>query len=209
MKNAREKMVREQLETRHITDARVLQALREVPRHLFVPASLQHNAYDDTPLPIGDGQTISQPYIVALMSELLELEEGDRVLEVGTGCGYQAAVLAALGAEVFSVEIVEALSSEASQRLQSLGYSVSCRVGDGHRGWLEHAPYKGILVAAAPHQVPPALIEQLDIGGRLVLPVGNVEQQLTLITRTQDQVLREALIPVRFVPMTGKPDWIH
>jgi len=209
MKAERERMVREQIEARQVTDERVLRAMLEVPRHHFVPPHLQDQAYDDSPLPIGNGQTISQPYIVALMTELLELREGARVLEIGTGCGYQAAILAALKAEVYSVEIVESLSIAASRRLRNLGYEVTCKVGDGHQGWLEHSPYDGILVAAAPSRIPPALVEQLAIGGRLVLPVGDVDQQLTLMHRQEEGVHREELIPVRFVPMVGTPDWVH
>ena len=166
---------------------------------------MQPYAYADTPLPIGHGQTISQPYIVAFMSEALELKGGERVLEIGTGSGYQAAVLAELAREVYSIEIVEPLGREAEKRLRELGYSnIKLRVGDGYRGWPEAAPFDAIMVTAAPDHVPPALIEQLAEGGRLVLPVGSFFQELVRIRRTKDGTKQESLLPVRFVPMTGE-----
>lgn len=206
-RQARERMVRQQIEARGVRDPRVLEAMRKVPRHLFVPSSLQSHAYDDTPLPIGHQQTISQPYIVAFMSESLELKPGQRVLEIGTGSGYQAAVLAELAREVFSIEIVEPLAKEADERLKELGYTnIKLRVGDGYRGWPEAAPFDAIMVTAAPDHVPPALIEQLAEGGRLVLPVGRLLQELVRIRRTPEGPRRESLLPVRFVPMTGEAE---
>ena len=206
-RRARERMVRRQIEARDVRDPRVLKAMRSVPRHLFVPPSLRSHAYDDTPLPIGHEQTISQPYIVAFMSEALELKPDHRVLEIGTGSGYQAAVLAELAREVYSIEIVEPLAREAEQRLKQLGYSnIKLRVGDGYRGWPEAAPFDAIMVTAAPDHVPPALIEQLAEGGRLVLPVGRFSQNLVRIRRTPEGTRRESLLPVRFVPMTGEAE---
>jgi protein-L-isoaspartate(D-aspartate) O-methyltransferase len=206
-RQARERMVRRQIEARDVRDPRVLKAMREVPRHLFVPQSLQSRAYADTPLPIGHNQTISQPYIVAFMSEALELKAGQRVLEIGTGSGYQAAVLAELASEVYSIEIVEPLAKQAEERLKELGYSnIKLRVGDGYRGWPEAAPFDAIMVTAAPDHVPPALIEQLAEGGRLVLPVGRFFQNLVRIRRTPEGPRRESLLPVRFVPMTGEAE---
>lgn len=194
------------LEREGIDDPAVLEAIRVVPRHEFVPASQRELAYTDRPLPIGHGQTISQPHVVALMTELAQIEPGDRVLEVGTGSGYQAAVLAELGAEVWSVEIVEPLAREAAANLARLGYDVRTRVGDGYRGWPEAAPFDAIVITAAPPEVPRPLLEQLAVGGRLVVPVGDAwgAQELVVITRTEDGFARERSIPVRFVPMTGE-----
>lgn len=195
-------MVRTQLETRGIHDPRVLAAMGRVPRHVFVPAALRADAYQDRPLPIGHGQTISQPYIVALMSQLLELKGGERVLDVGTGCGYQTAVLAELGAEVFSIEVVPALAAAARARLRELGYEhVTVVEGNGRLGWPEAVPYDGILVAAAPRDVPPALVEQLAPGGRLVIPVGGRDQTLRKIVRTSEGIQDRAVAPVAFVPL--------
>ncbi len=202
---ARERMVREQIMARGVRDPRVLEALRAVPRHLFVTKEMQSLAYTDEPLPIGYGQTISQPYIVAFMSEALELKPQDRVLEIGTGSGYQAAVLAHLAHEVYSIEIIEALAKEAAQRLRQLGYAnLHLRTGDGYRGWPEAAPFDAIIVTAAPEHVPPALVEQLRQGGRLVLPLGGAEQALIRIRRTRQGIRKETLLPVRFVPMIGE-----
>jgi protein-L-isoaspartate(D-aspartate) O-methyltransferase len=201
---AREAMVRDQLSARGISDERVLAAMRRVPRHEFVPAASREEAYADGPLAIGHGQTISQPYVVAAMTEALGLRGGERVLEVGTGSGYQAAVLAELGVEVYSIEIVEALAERARADLERLGYAVHLRVGDGYRGWPEAAPFDAILVTAAPDHVPPSLVEQLAEGGRLVLPLGQGVQDLVRLTRTADGVRRETLFGVRFVPMTGE-----
>ena len=206
-REARERMVREQLEARSIRDPRVLEAMRKVPRQLFVPPAMQAFAYQDSPLPIGYGQTISQPYIVAFMSEALELKPQDRVLEIGTGSGYQAALLAHLAREVYSIEIVEPLAKEAAERLRRLGYSnINFRIGDGYRGWPEAAPFDAIMVTAAPDHIPPALEEQLREGGRMVLPVGRYEQDLVRVRRTQQGLRRETLLPVRFVPMVGEAE---
>jgi len=202
----RHRMVQQQLRARDITDPGVLKAMAAVPRHLFVPESWLGSAYDDSPLPIGHDQTISQPYIVALMTQLVRPTATDRVLEVGTGCGYQAAVLAELAQVVYSIEIVEHLAREAEQRLQELGFqNVTVRHGDGYQGWSEHAPFDVIVVTAAPDHVPPALIEQLAPGGRMVIPVGRSAQTLKLIERQADgQVVSREVVGVRFVPMTGQ-----
>ena len=202
----RRRMVDEQIEAREIVDPRVLAAMREVPRHEFVPAAERAHAYEDRPLPIGEGQTISQPYIVALMTQLAAVGPGSKVLEVGTGSGYQAAVLAACGAEVYSIEIVDALAKRAQHDLARLGVQrVSVRSGDGYRGWPEVAPFDAIVVTAAAPQVPPALLSQLRIGGRLVIPVGETwhEQTLQVHTRTETGFDVHDVVPVRFVPMTG------
>jgi protein-L-isoaspartate(D-aspartate) O-methyltransferase len=199
-------MVAKQLRGRDIQDQRVLEAMSRVRRHEFVPATLESMAYDDGPLPIGHGQTISQPYIVALMTQLAAPTATDRVLDVGTGSGYQAAVLAELAGDVSSIEIVEPLAREARERLARLGYrNVSVRWGDGWKGLPERAPFQVIVLAAAPRDVPPALLEQLAPGGRLVLPVGdNSEQKLLLITKRPDgSFVRRQVAPVLFVPMTG------
>ncbi len=202
---SRFRMVADQMENRGITDQRVLAALRKVPRHEFVPPRWQASAYEDRPLPIGHGQTISQPYIVAAMTELAELSQGDRVLEIGTGSGYQAAVLAEISAQVYSIEIVEPLAEEAAQTLARLAYaSVQVRHGDGYRGWPEAAPFDAIVVTAAAPVVPPALLEQLAVGGRLVIPVGDAYQELEVHTRTPGGVELRRVFPVRFVPMTGE-----
>lgn len=201
----RERMVRTQLEARDIDDPRVLAAMRSVPRHEFVPPKLASAAYEDGPLPIGHDVTISQPYIVALMTQLARVEPGQRVLDVGTGSGYQAAVLAAMGAEVYGLEIIEPLATAAAERLARLGLRASLRAGDGWGGWPEHAPYDAIVLAAAPPEIPTALTEQLAIGGRLVLPVGERwQQELVVVTRTATGLEQRRVIPVAFVPMTGK-----
>ena len=205
----RERMVKEHLcaPGRRIRDERVLAAMRRVPRHCFVPEDMQDLAYSDRPLPIGHDQTISQPFIVALMTQALELKASDRVLEIGTGSGYQAAVLGELVAEVFSVEIVESLGERAARVLSELGCGpVRTRIGDGHIGWPEEAPFDAILLACAPERVPEGLLDQLGEGGRMIVPVGGVEkpQELLLLRKRGEKVIRESLIPVRFVPMTGK-----
>jgi protein-L-isoaspartate(D-aspartate) O-methyltransferase len=203
--DARERMVREQIEARGISDPRVLAAFRKVPRHELVPPAERASAYQDRPLPIGHGQTISQPYVVAVMTAVLDLEGGERVLEVGTGSGYQAAVLAELASEVYTIEIVEPLAERARRDLERLGYrNVHVRHGDGYRGWPEHAPFDAIVVTAAPDHVPPPLIEQLAEGGRMVIPVGHGAQDLLRITKDAAGVREERLIGVRFVPMTGE-----
>lgn len=202
----RRRMVDETIEARGIRDPRVLEAMRSVPREEFVPAARRAEAYADRPLPIGEGQTISQPYIVALMTELAAVAPGAKVLEVGTGSGYQAAVLAACGATVYSIEIVDALAQRAKRDLARLGYTtVHVRSGDGYQGWPEHAPFDAIVVTAAAPRVPPALLEQLRVGGRLVIPVDaeDGEQSLQVHTRTQDGFTVHDVVPVRFVPMTG------
>ncbi|KPK50652.1 MAG: protein-L-isoaspartate O-methyltransferase [Myxococcales bacterium SG8_38_1] len=197
-------MVSTQIESRGVRDSQVLRAMRAVPRHRFVPPSERSSAYDDRPLPIGHQQTISQPYIVALMSELADLKPGDKVLEVGTGSGYQAAVLAEMGVKVFSIEIVAPLAKQAKATLTKLGYDVEVRHGDGYAGWPEHAPFDAVIVTAAPPQIPEPLKEQLKIGGRLVIPVGTHFQSLIRVTRTKSGFRQESVLPVRFVPMTGE-----
>jgi protein-L-isoaspartate(D-aspartate) O-methyltransferase len=204
---ARRQMVEEQLAGRDITDGRVLGALRQVPRHLFVPPALRPQAYADYPLPIGEGQTISQPYIVALMTQCLGLQGGEKVLEVGTGSGYQAAVLAELAARVFSIEISPVLAAGASRTLEELGYgNVRVKAGDGFFGWPEEAPFDAIIVTAAPEKLPPLLFEQLKEGGRLVIPLGRADylQVLTLFTKKKGRPVSREILDVRFVPMTGK-----
>ncbi len=204
---ARERMVAQQLAAQGIRDARVLQAMRSVPRHELVPEDVRARAYDDSPLPIGYGQTISQPYVVALMTERLDLDGTEKVLEIGTGSGYQAAVLAELADRVFSIEIVEELAERARGDLQRLGYrNVTVRAGDGHRGWPQEAPFDAIIVTAAPGRVPQRLVDQLAVGGRMIVPVGRWFQRLVLITRDESGVHREEGIGVRFVPMTGEAE---
>ena len=200
-------MVLETIERRGVTDEDVLHAMRAVLRHLFVPENEQDYAYGDHPLPIGYGQTISQPYIVALMTELLDLQGDEVVLEVGTGSGYQAAILSGLVKEVYTMEIIPELDGPAEERLAGLGYAnVHVRNADGYYGWEEHAPFDDIIVTAAPDHVPRPLIAQLKDGGRLVIPVGAFDQRLLVLRRTADGVQREANIPVRFVPMTGEAE---
>jgi protein-L-isoaspartate(D-aspartate) O-methyltransferase len=200
----RERMVTGQLLGRDIDDRAVLEAMRRVPRHEFVLESYREQAYDDTPLPIEAQQTISQPYIVALMTQLAAVEPGDRVLEVGTGSGYQAAVLAAMGAEVLTIEIVEQLAASAKQRLARLGYRAKVRYGDGYAGWPERAPFDAILITAAPPAIPEPLKAQLKVGGRLIVPVGQDAQDLVVLTRTAQGFEQRSVLPVRFVPMTGR-----
>jgi protein-L-isoaspartate(D-aspartate) O-methyltransferase len=202
----RERMVERQIVARGVKDTAVLRAMRQVPRHLFVPVSYAPQAYRDGPLPIGHGQMISQPYVVAFMAEALRLRGDDRVLEVGTGSGYQTAVLAELARDVFSIEIVEPLAERAAAKLKELGYSnVQVRADDGYQGWPEHAPYDAILVSAAPDHIPQPLVNQLAVGGRLILPVGKkFFQSLLLIQRTPSGYERTTLLPVAFVPMTGE-----
>jgi len=202
----RQLMVRTQIESRDVTDSAVLAAMRKVPRHLFVPAQLQDQAYADGPLPIGYGQTISQPYIVAYMSELLRVTRTHKVLEIGTGSGYQAAVLGELAGRVFTIEIVPELGERARALLQQLGYgNIQVRVGDGYAGWPEEAPFDRIMVTAAPDHVPPPLVDQLAVGGMLVLPVGTWHQEIVVITKTREGTTERRTIPVRFVPLTRRP----
>jgi protein-L-isoaspartate(D-aspartate) O-methyltransferase len=202
----RQQMVDLQLYNRGIRDERVLKVMRTVPRHEFVPQSEIKSAYDDSPLPIGYDQTISQPYIVAYMTEKLELKGDEKVLEIGTGSGYQAAILAELAREVYTIEIVEPLCHSATERLARLGYqNIKTLCGDGYQGWPQYAPFDAIIVTAAPRKVPSALIEQLNKGGRLIAPVGNFFQEIILMTKKEDgSIKRQTLIPVRFVPMTGE-----
>jgi len=203
---ARGRMVEEQIAARGVADPAVLRAMRVVPRHEFVPAGTRVDAYRDQPLPIGNGQTISQPYIVALMSELAAVRPGDRVLEVGTGSGYQAAILAELGADVYSIEIVEPLARRAGETLRRLGYDrIHLRQGDGYGGWPSAAPFDAIVVTAAPPEVPPALLGQLAPGGRLVIPVGKGEQELRVLVKRSSGIETRSVVPVQFVPMVGGP----
>jgi protein-L-isoaspartate(D-aspartate) O-methyltransferase len=205
MPASRDPMVREQIESRGITNARVLAAMTKVPRHEFVPEHLAGAAYEDHPLPIGYNQTISQPYIVALMTDLLQLQPGAKVLEVGTGSGYQAAILAEVGAQVYSLEILEPLAKTSAELLHRLGYtSVQVKQGDGYLGWPEHAPYDAIIVTAAADHVPPPLVEQLKPGGRLVIPVGDgkAQQSLLLLEKDADgSVTSHNVASVLFVPL--------
>lgn len=203
----RQSMIQNQLIKRGIENPRVLESMRTVPRHFFVPGSSQDLAYLDGPLPIGHGQTISQPYIVAFMTEMLDPEPEDRVLEIGTGSGYQAAVLSRLVKEVYSIEIVEPLANQAKAVLARLGYdNVHTRVGDGYQGWPEQAPFDAVIVTAAPDHVPEPLVEQLKEGGRLVIPVGeeNSVQFLKIYRKRGGELKLESDMPVRFVPMTGR-----
>jgi|TARA_B100000809_G_scaffold95675_1_gene94318 protein-L-isoaspartate(D-aspartate) O-methyltransferase len=209
-KEKADQMVEKQIEKRGVKDPRVLKVMRDIPRHLFIPPHLEKIAYNDGPLPIGEGQTISQPYIVALMTELLELKGDEKILEIGTGSGYQAAVLSALASEVFSIEIVKNLVDSAAVRLDKLGYkNVTTRWGDGYKGWSDQAPFDGIIVTAAPDKIPQPLIDQLKTGGRLVVPVGTRHQELKVITKNEDgSIQSKNIIPVRFVPMVHPKDSI-
>jgi len=201
-------MVEQQLQAdaRGITNSRVLEAMRMVPRHEFLPENLQHAAYEDRPLPIGYEQTISQPYIVAFMTQALNPQPGHRVLEIGTGSGYQAAVLARLAGEVYSIEIIEPLARRAAEILRRQGLTnVHVRHGDGYAGWEEAAPFDSIIVTCAPDKIPEPLTKQLKEGGRMIIPVGSVDdQQLVLIGKRDGKMKRTAILNVRFVPMTGK-----
>ena len=197
-------MVRKQIRDRGVSNLRVLEVMSKVPRHQFVEPSFLDDAYADHALPISDNQTISQPYIVALMTELLELQPAFKVLEIGTGCGYQTAVLAEIVEQVYTVEIIENLAKDARKRLETFSYrNIHLKVGNGYLGWQEHAPYDGILVAAAPKEIPNRLINQLSIGGRLVLPIGASNQELVLIQKTNRGIKQTTITGVRFVPMTG------
>lgn len=209
-RDQRHEMVKSQIEARGVRDPRVLAAMRNVPRHWFVPASQASRAYTDRPLPIGHGQTISQPFIVAKMTELLELTPGEKVLEIGTGSGYQAAVLAEITDKVFTIEIVEPLARQAIQVLRDHGYrNIQTRIGDGYRGWPSEAPFDAIIVTCAPDNVPDPLTEQLATGGRLCIPVGSgwAAQELIVLEKQSDgELIRRKVFPVRFVPMTGEAE---
>jgi len=201
----RERMVSEQLQARDVKDARVLAAMRKVARHVFVPNALINSAYEDNPLPLMLGQTISQPYIVGYMTQALELRGPERVLEIGTGSGYQAAVLAELVTEVYTIEILPELAAKAQSTLNALGYkNIHIRCGDGYVGWPDAAPFDRIIVTAAPDHVPQPLIDQLKPGGKMIIPVGSMDQDLVLIEKSQQGIGRRSTIPVRFVPMTGQ-----
>jgi protein-L-isoaspartate(D-aspartate) O-methyltransferase len=201
----RERMVREQIEARGIKNSEVLKAMMSVPRHLFVSESLLPYAYHDEPLQIGEGQTISQPYIVAYMTEIVQPASGMKVLEIGTGSGYQSAVLAEIVDEVYTVEILPSLSRRSQELLSSLNYkNIFFRIGDGREGWKEFAPYDGIVVTAAPREIPAALQDQLKVGGRMVIPVGETFQELVLIKRNDKGFSSKKLLPVRFVPLVSQ-----
>ena len=201
----RKDMVENQIKARGIKNEKVLKALEKVPRHEFVPPEYVKYSYHDSPQPIGEDQTISQPYIVALMSELLDPDEDDRILEIGTGSGYQAAVLAEIAKEVYSIEIIKSLAESAQKRLEGMGYSnIHVPYGDGFKGLPKEAPFDGIIVTCAPSEIPQPLLDQLAVGGRLVIPVGDYFQELILVTRTEEGYDRKTGIPVRFVPMTGE-----
>ncbi len=200
----RERMVKEQIVMRGVVEERVLSAMRRVPREEFVPAEYRGQSYTDGPLPIGYEQTISQPYIVALMTDKLRVRANDRVLEIGTGSGYQAAILAEIGAEVYSIEIIEPLAKTAEATLQRLGYKkVHVKTGDGYKGWPEQAPFDACIVTCAPNHIPQPLIDQLKEGGRMMIPVGErFAQQLYLLEKKNGRIEQSAILPVRFVPMT-------
>jgi protein-L-isoaspartate(D-aspartate) O-methyltransferase len=196
----------EQLRSEGIQNQGVLDALLKVPRHRFVPPSYRHLAYQNHPLPIGQDQTISQPFIVGYMTEAAEIASGEKVLEIGTGSGYQAAVLAELAKEVYTIEIIPELAEGARTLLREMGYkNLQVKTGNGYEGWVEHAPFDAIVVTAAPDEVPKALVEQLAVRGKMVIPVGKSFQQMIIITRTESGVVERRTIPVAFVPMTGKP----
>jgi len=202
---SRERMVEEQIVKRGITDEKVLDAMRRVPREEFVPDKYKPHAYIDSPLPIGYEQTISQPFIVALMTDLVDLEGGERVLEIGTGSGYGAAVLAEIAEEVYTIEILKPLADSSRERLAKLGYdNIKVLCGDGFFGWEEHAPYDAIVVTCAPGYIPQPLVDQLKVGGKMVIPVGESFQELVLVTKTEEGIKKENIIPVRFVPMKGE-----
>jgi protein-L-isoaspartate(D-aspartate) O-methyltransferase len=201
----RQQMVEKQIKARGIKDLRVLEAMLKVKRHVFVPSDIRHLAYEDRPLSIGGGQTISQPYIVALMTELLELKGTERVLEIGTGSGYQAAILAELVKEVYTIELLEPMARQSEGLLKKLNYkNIKVKFGDGFLGWPEYSPFDGIIVTCAPEKIPPPLLGQLAESGRLVIPVGTYWQELKLVRKIKDRITEADVVPVRFVPMLRK-----
>jgi protein-L-isoaspartate(D-aspartate) O-methyltransferase len=202
----RETMVRMQIESRGIKDLATLDALRKVERHKFVPLKYQNHAYEDHPLPIDEDQTISQPYIVALMTQVLDLKKNEKVLEIGTGSGYQAAVLGEICDHVYTIEIIDTLGQRAKKLLADLGYAnINVRIGDGYKGWEEHSPFDAIIVTCAPTHIPEPLKKQLAEGGKMVIPVGKTfAQKLVLLTKKNGEIIQKAIIPVRFVPMLGE-----
>lgn len=201
----RDEMVNRQIISRGVKDSLVIQAMRNVPRHAFVPGSEVPYSYRDEPRPIGHRQTISQPYIVAFMTEQLKVNPGDRVLEIGTGSGYQASILGQIVDSVFTIEIIPELADRAREIIDKLTYTnIVIKNGDGYKGWEEKAPFDAIIVTAAPPTIPPALLEQLKVGGRMVLPVGEYVQELVVVSKTESGLAMENVLPVRFVPMTGK-----
>lgn len=205
LQTQRSQMV-QQLREHGIQDEAVLQAMAKVPRHQFIAASQAHQAYRNSPLPIAHSQTISQPYIVAYMTEAAAIAPNAKVLEIGTGSGYQAAVLGEVAREVYTIEIIPELAARAGETLSNLGYkNVHGKTGNGYQGWTEHAPYDAIIVTAAPDHIPQALVNQLALNGRMVIPVGTQNQEMMVITKTRDRLIEQRTIPVRFVPMTGKP----
>ncbi len=210
-KNLRENMVRTQIKARGITDPKVLEAMSKVERHMFIPETHIHQAYGDYPLPIGYGQTISQPYIVAFMTEVLELDKNSRVLEIGTGSGYQAAVLAEICDSVYTIEIVEELGIRAKSVFDKLGYTnIVAKIGDGYEGWNDHSPFDAIIVTCAPSHIPEPLKEQLAEGGRMIIPVGEkYVQELVLLTKQMGKLKQKSVLPVRFVPMVDEKDKLY
>lgn len=204
-KEERNQMVNQQIKRRGVKDSLVLEAMRDVPRHKFVPERVQNRAYNDSPLPIGYGQTISQPYIVAFMTETLELSGDEKVLEIGTGSGYQAAVLGEIVDSVYTIEIICALTHRAEKTLDTLGYdNITLKCADGYQGWEEHAPFDAIIVTAAPNHIPQPLVQQLTFGGKMIIPVGDLWQNLILVTKKEEGIEKKKVLPVRFVPMTGE-----
>jgi len=202
-KKLREKMVKNQIKRRGVSDKEVLEAMNKVERHLFVPKKYVNNAYDDSPLPIGEGQTISQPYIVAFMTEILKLDKTKKVLEIGTGSGYQAAILSEVAGEVYSIELIESLGKHAKTLLKKLNYNnVEVKIGDGYQGWKEHAPFDAIIVTCSPTHIPEKLKEQLSEGGLMIIPVGpRFAQELILLKKKNGKIKQTDVIAVRFVPM--------
>ncbi len=203
----RENMVDEQIKGRDISNNKLLKAFLRVPRHEFVPKKYRYYSYYDGPLPIGEDQTISQPYIVALMTDLLDLKKGEKVLEIGTGCGYQAAILSELGCEVYTIEIINSLGVRAKETLDKLGYkNIYFKIGDGYEGWEEKSPFDAIIVTASPHVLPKPLLDQLKIGGRMVIPLEEEYQELKLIIKKKKGLIKKTISPVRFVSMTGEAE---